>query len=31
MNLLKWVHNEKSRDKNYVKSELVGFDEKSMA
>ena len=30
MNLLKWVHNEKSRDKNYVKSELVGFDEKSM-
>ena len=30
MDLLKWVHNKKSRNKNYVKSELVGFDEKSM-
>ena len=30
MELLKWVHNTKSRDCNYKKEELVGFDEKSM-
>ena len=30
MELLKWVHNEKSRDAEYKKSELVGFDDKSM-
>lgn len=30
MELLKWVHNIKSRDCNYKKEELVGFDEKSM-
>lgn len=30
MELLKWVHNKKSRDTNYKKSELIGFDEKSM-
>ncbi len=30
MELLKWVHNKKSRDAEYKKSELVGFDEKSM-
>ena len=30
MELLKWVHNKKSRDAEYKKSELVGFDDKSM-
>ena len=30
MELLKWVHNTKSRDAQYKKEELVGFDEKSM-
>ena len=30
MELLKWVHNTKSRDNNYTKSELTGFDEKSI-
>ena len=30
MELLKWVHNTKSRDCNYKKEELVGFDEKNM-
>ena len=30
MELLKWVHNKKSRDAEYKKSELVGFDDQSM-
>ncbi len=30
MELLKWVHNTKSREVDYKKSELIGFDEKSM-
>ncbi len=30
MELLKWVHNTKSRDAQYKKSELVGFDAQSM-
>lgn len=30
MELLKWVHNKKSRDAEYKKSELLGFDDKSM-
>ena len=30
MELLKWVHNTKSRDMEYKKEALVGFDEKSM-
>lgn len=30
MELLKWVQNEKSRDKNYTKEALVGFDEKEI-
>ena len=30
MELLKWVHNKKSRDAEYKKSELVGFDAQSM-
>ena len=30
MELLKWVHNKKSRDAQYKKSELVGFDAQSM-
>ncbi len=30
MELLKWVHNTRSRDAQYKKEELVGFDEKSM-
>ncbi|WP_300372867.1 diaminopropionate ammonia-lyase [Fusobacterium sp.] len=30
MELLKWVHNKKSREVDYKKSELIGFDEKSM-
>lgn len=30
MELLKWVHNTKSRDVNYTKEKLVGFDEKEM-
>ena len=30
MELLKWVHNTKSRDSQYKKSELVGFDAQSM-
>jgi diaminopropionate ammonia-lyase len=28
--LLKWVHNTKSRDVNYTKEKLVGFEEKEM-
>lgn len=30
MELLKWVHNTKSRDVNYTKEKLVGFEEKEM-
>ncbi|WP_294658536.1 diaminopropionate ammonia-lyase [uncultured Fusobacterium sp.] len=30
MELLKWVHNTKSRDVNYQKEKLVGFEEKEM-
>lgn len=30
MELLKWVHNNKSRDMNYKKEKLVGFEEKEM-
>lgn len=30
MELLKWVHNNKSRDINYKKEKLVGFEEKEM-
>ncbi|QNM15145.1 diaminopropionate ammonia-lyase [Fusobacterium hominis] len=30
MELLKWVHNNKSRDRNYKKEKLVGFEEKEM-
>lgn len=30
MELLKWVHNNKSRDRNYKKERLVGFEEKEM-
>lgn len=30
MELLKWVHNTKSRDANYQKEKLVGFEEKEM-
>ena len=30
MELLKWVHNSKSRDINYKKEKLVGFEEKEM-
>lgn len=30
MELLKWVHNTKSRDVNYTKEKLVGFEEKKM-
>lgn len=30
MELLKWVHNKKSRDVNYQKEKLIGFDAQSM-
>lgn len=30
MELLKWVHNTKSRDVNYTKEKLVGFEEKEI-
>ena len=30
MELLKWVHNTKSRDTNYQKEKLIGFDAQSM-
>lgn len=30
MSLLKWIHNSKSRDKNYCKEKLVGFEPEEM-